>query len=213
MADKPVKKVAFISSYPPRKCGIATFSSDLIENVQLCAGNRFEPLVVAVRNEELTYEHPVKFEIRQNVKNDYVCAADYLNFSHIDAVSVQHEFGLFGGDAGSYLSLLLKRLKSPVITTLHTVLDDPPDEYRKSMIDVCEASYKVITMNKRGVQMLQDIYGVEKEKIQLIAHGIPDLPFVDNNYYKHKFSMEGRRTILTFGLPKNQNKKIQHPPN
>jgi glycosyltransferase involved in cell wall biosynthesis len=208
MADKPAKKVAFISSYPPRKCGIATFSSDLIENLQLCGGDRFEPLVVAIRNEELTYEHPVKFEIRQNVKNDYVCAADYLNFSHIDAVSVQHEFGLFGGDAGSYLSLLLKRLKAPVITTLHTVLDDPPDEYYKSMIGVCQASHRVITMNKRGVQMLQDIYGVEKEKIQLIAHGIPDLPFVDNNYYKHKFGMEGRTTILTFGLL-SKNKGIE----
>ncbi len=201
MAKGPPKKVAFISSFLPRKCGIATFSSDLIDNTATAAKGEFEPLVVAMRSDnDLKYKDPVKFEIRQNVKNDYICAADYINFSHIDVVSVQHEFGLFGGDAGSYLSLLLDRLKAPTITTLHTVLDDPNPAYHKSLVDVCNASYKVITMNERGVDMLRDIYGISGKKVQLIAHGIPDLPFVDSNYYKHKSGMEGRRTILTFGL-------------
>jgi glycosyltransferase involved in cell wall biosynthesis len=203
------RKIAFITSYPPRKCGIATFCNDLIENVTLASGEDFEPLVVAMRSDdELKYDAPVKFEIRQNVKNDYICAADYINFSHVDVVSVQHEFGLFGGEAGSYLNLLLKRLNAPVITTLHTVLNDPHEDYYKSMVDVCNASHKIIPMNERGVSMLEDIYGISGEKVELVPHGIPDLPFVDNNYYKHKFGMEGRRTILTFGLL-SKNKGIE----
>lgn len=201
MAKSTTKKVAFISSFLPRKCGIATFTSDLIKNSALSAKGAFEPLVVAMRSDnDLKYEDPVKFEIRQNVKNDYICAADYINFSHVDVVSVQHEFGLFGGEGGSYLSLLLNRLKAPVLTTLHTVLDNPIPAYRKSLVDICKASYQVITMNERGIDMLRDIYSIAGKKVLLIPHGIPDLPFVDNYYYKHKFGMEGRRTILTFGL-------------
>jgi glycosyltransferase involved in cell wall biosynthesis len=208
MTKSSLKKVVFISSFPPRKCGIATFASDLIKNTALAAKGEFEPLVVAMRSEGLKYEDPVKFEIRQNVKSDYICAADYINFSHVDIVCVQHEFGLFGGDAGSYLSLLLNRLKAPVITTLHTVIDEPNEAHHKSLGDVCKASYNVITMNERGVSMLRDIYKIPSKKIKLIAHGIPDLPFVDSNYYKHKFGLEDRRTILTFGLL-NRNKGIE----
>ncbi|MFC1738728.1 glycosyltransferase [Planctomycetota bacterium] len=203
------KKVAFISSFPPRKCGIATFTTDLIKSVTAAAKSKFEPLVVAMRSDsELTYNDPVKFEIRQDVKKDYISAADYINFSHVDLVSVQHEFGLFGGEAGSYLNLLLNRLNAPVITTLHTVLEEPETSYYRSLINVCNASYKIVTMNERGVDMLRDIYGIDEKKIELIPHGIPDLAFVDNYYYKHKFGMEGKRTILTFGLL-NKNKNIE----
>ncbi len=208
MTKSTAKKVVFISSFPPRKCGIATFTSDLIDSIDLAAKGEFEPLVVAMRSEGNKYDDPVKFEIRQNVKSDYICAADYINFSHVDIVSVQHEFGLFGGEAGSYLSLLLNRLKAPVITTLHTILDDPSPPYYKSLVDICKASYRVITMNERGVSMLRDIYNIPTRKIKLLAHGIPDLPFVDSNYYKHKFGLEDRRTILTFGLL-NKNKGIE----
>jgi len=209
MAKGPAKKVVFISSFPPRKCGIATFTSDLIKNTVSAAKGELKPQVVAMRSDnELKYAEPVKFEIRQNVKSDYICAADYINFSHIDLVCAQHEFGLFGGEAGAYLSLLLNRLKSPIITTLHTVLDDPNPAYHKSLVEVCNASYKVITMNKRGISMLHEIYGIQGKKVELIAHGIPDLPFVDSNYYKHKFGMEERKTILTFGLL-NKNKGIE----
>jgi len=201
MARSQGKRVVFISSFLPRKCGIATFSSDLIKHIRLAAGKDFEPLVVAMQSDdEYQYSEPVKFEIRQNVKKDYLSAADYINFSHVDVVSVQHEFGLFGGEGGSDLNLLLGRLNAPVITTLHTVLAEPSPEYYKSLVDVCDRSHKLIVMNKRGTTMLREIYGISSKKIQLIPHGIPDLPFVDSNYYKHKFGMEGRRTILTFGL-------------
>ena len=208
MAKGTPRKVAFISSFPPRRCGIATFTSDLIKSTAVAARDEFEPLVVAMRSGDLKYKDPVKFEIRQEVKNDYICAADYINFSHVDVVSVQHEFGLFGGEAGSYLTLLLNKLNAPVITTLHTVLNDPDPAYYKSLVDVCNASYKVVTMNERGVDMLRDVYGISGKKVELVAHGIPDLPFVDSNYYKYKFGMEGRRTILTFGLL-SKNKGIE----
>jgi glycosyltransferase involved in cell wall biosynthesis len=209
MVRSTTKKVAFISSFPPRRCGIATFASDLSNSLKSCAKGQFEPLVVAIRqDDDQKYAAPVRFEIRQDVKNDYICAADYINFSHVDLVSVQHEFGLFGGEAGSYLTLLLNRLNVPVITTLHTILEDPDPSNYKSMTDVCNASYKVITMNEYGVSMLQDIYGISEKKIELIPHGVPDLSFVDTNYYKHKFGMERRKTILTFGLL-SQNKGIE----
>jgi glycosyltransferase involved in cell wall biosynthesis len=209
MAKGVVKKVAFISSFKPRRCGIATFSSDLITNLTAAAKGRFEPMVVAMRaGDSHTYSEPVKFEVRQEVKNDYVCAADYLNFSHVDVVSLQHEFGLFGGPAGSYINILLNRLNAPVITTLHTILDDPSPDYYQALVDVCSASYNIITMNERGIRMLRDIYGQPDSRIKLIPHGIPDLSFVDSNYYKHKFGMDGRKTILTFGLL-SKNKGIE----
>ena len=196
-----VKKVAFISSYLPRKCGIATFTADLIHNTGLAGGGEFEPLVIAVQSgPELKYEKPVGLKIRKDVRYDYIRAADYINFSDVDIVSVQHEFGLFDGEGGSHLSLLLKRLNKPVIATMHTVLERPSAEYFDSLTDVCEASDKVIVMNKRGIRMLRDIYDVPAHKIELVPHGIPDLPFSDSSYCKRKLGLDGRKIILTFGL-------------
>jgi len=201
MLRETAKGVAFVSSYAPRKCGIATFTSDLIANIKLASGGKFDPVIVAMDGEdELEYDESVGLTIHRNVKYDYIRAADYINFSDVDAVSVQHEFGLFGGDGGEYLSLLLERLNKPVITTLHTVIEKPSVEYFYSLVDVCEASDKVIVMNRRGIKMLQNTYGVPESKIELIPHGIPDLPFADSNHYKSKLGMAGRKTILTFGL-------------
>ncbi|MHC4483050.1 MAG: glycosyltransferase family 4 protein, partial [Planctomycetota bacterium] len=195
------EKIAFISSYSPRKCGIATFTSDLIYSMGLAGGEEFEPLVIAIQSgPELEYEKRVKLKIRKDVKYDYISAADYINFSDVDVVSVQHEFGLFGGEGGSHLSLLLKRLNKPVVATLHTVLERPPAEYFNSLADVCGASTKVIVMNKRGIRMLRDTYDVPAQKIELIPHGIPDLPFADTYHYKQKLGLGGRKVILTFGL-------------
>jgi glycosyltransferase involved in cell wall biosynthesis len=203
------KKVAFISSYLPRQCGIATFTSDLITNMKLAGGGEFEPHVFAMQSgTRLEYDKTVKSKICKNVKYDYILAAEDINCSDADLVCVQHEFGLFGGDGGSYLDLLLKRLHKPVITTLHTILEDPPKAYSDSLTDVCEASDKVIVMNKRGIRILRQIYGVAEEKIELIPHGIPDLPFTDSNYYKRQLGMLGRKTILTFGLL-SRNKGIE----
>jgi len=201
MAKSSARKVAFISPFPPRRCGIAVFTSDLVRSIGAAGGKDFEPLVVAMQSGSgCQYANPVKFEIRRNVKNDYVCAADYINFSHVDLVSIQHEFGLFGGDAGSHLNLLVRRINAPIVTTLHTILDEPESAYYKSLVSVCEASQRVIVMNERGIKMLRQVYGEPAKNVEVIPHGIPDLPFVDSSYYKHKFGMDGRRTILTFGL-------------
>lgn len=203
------KRIAFISSYTPRRCGIATFTSDLIENVGLAGPDAFEPEVVAMESRGLLeYDEPVKCRVRKDITDDYISAADYLNRSGVDVVSVQHEFGLFGGSGGSYLGLLLKRLKKPVITTLHTVLEKPPPECFDSLTEICEASEKVIVMNKRGVGMLTDIYGVPGRKIVLIPHGIPDLPFTDTEQCKRSLGLADRKTILTFGLL-SRNKGIE----
>jgi glycosyltransferase involved in cell wall biosynthesis len=209
IAREPAKKVAFISSYTPKKCGIATFTSDLIKNMESAGRQEFQPVVIAMESgAQLQYDKPVKLKIRKDDRYDYIRAADYINFSDIDIVSIQHEFGLFGGKAGSYLSLLLERVNKPVITTLHTVLEKSPAAYFNSLADVCEASEKLIVMNKRGVRILRNIYRLPEGKIKLIPHGMPDLPFADSNYYKRKLGIGGRKTILTFGLL-NKNKGIE----
>jgi hypothetical protein len=177
MMRQLAKRVAFISSCKPRKCGIATFTSDLIANIKLASDGEFEPVIIAVEGkDELEYSESVELRIRRDVTHDYIRAANYINLSDVDVVSVQHEFGLFGGEGGSYLNLLLGRLNKPVVTTLHTVLERPPVGYFYSLMDVCEASDKVVVMNKRGIKMLGNTYGLPKSKMELIPHGIPDNP-------------------------------------
>jgi glycosyltransferase involved in cell wall biosynthesis len=157
--------------------------------------------VFALRNgEQCGYSEPVEFTVRQDIKSDYLEACDYINSEEFDAVSLQHEFGLFGGDGGSFINLLLKRLKVPIFTTLHTVLEKPEHHYFNSLIDVCNNSCKVIVMNRRGIDMLTGIYGVHSRKIELIPHGIPDIPFNHISFYKRKLGLQGRKVILTFGL-------------
>ncbi|MFV1951020.1 MAG: glycosyltransferase [Nitrospinota bacterium] len=202
------RNIAFVSSFLPRKCGIATFTSDLIENVKRSAGHRLSPLVVAMEGNQKFDNDIVKFEIRRNVKNDYISAADYINFSGISLVSIQHEYGLFGGNCGSYISLLLNRLNKPIITTLHTILDEPAEYQYKILCDIADASYKIVVMSHRGITMLKEIYNVPEEKIEFVPHGMPDLPFVDSNDFKHELGFEGRKIILTFGLL-NRDKGIE----
>jgi len=201
ISSMPPRKIAFISSFLPRRCGIATFTSDLIKNVRLAAGMDFSPSVVAMQSRnEHQYTTPVEFVLRRDVASDYTDAADYLNSKNVDAVSLQHEFGLFGGAGGSYLGLLLKCLEAPVVTTLHTVLDRPSPEYFNCLAGVCDKSQRIVVMNKRGVGMLTDIYGVPERKISLIPHGIPDISFSRTGSCKRGLSRPGRKVILTFGL-------------
>jgi len=195
------KKIAFISSYMPRKCGIATFTSDLVKSIGSAAGSDCKPSVIALRNgERCSYFKPVEFMVRQDIRSDYLEACDYINSNGFDAVSLQHEFGLFGGQGGSDINLLLKRLRVPVFTTLHTVLEKPEPGYFNSLIDVCDYSHKIVVMNKRGINMLTGVYGVCKRKIELIPHGIPDIPFNHVSSYKRKLGMGDRKVIFTFGL-------------
>src|SRR5256885_4438206 len=159
-------------------------------------------LVVPVNDLAEGYDYPteVRFEIAEQDLPSYLRAADFLNITDVDVVCVEHEFGIFGGPAGSHLLALLRDLKMPIVTTLHTVLRDPNAEQRRVMQELIARSTRLIVMTERGRQMLEAIYHAPPAKIDLIAHGIPDIPFVDPNYYKDQFGVEGRLVLLTFGL-------------
>jgi glycosyltransferase involved in cell wall biosynthesis len=195
------RTIAFISSYPPTRCGIATFTSHLLENIRNASGWAFEPQVVAMQSDSSRrFSEPVKFVIGRDVKCDYMEAADCINASGVDVVSLQHEFGLFGGPGGSHIAGMLKRLEAPVVTTLHTVLEKPTPEHFTRLVDVCDYSERIVVMNERGLDMLERVYGVPSSKVELIPHGIPDVPFGQEELYKRKLGMSGRKVIMTFGL-------------
>ncbi len=204
---RPIK-VSYISTFPPRKCGIATFSSDLLSSMRDVYSegegngeqNNFEVIALNKANEEHNYGREVTFHIRDQHRNDYQRAADFINHSPVDAVSVQHEYGIFGGEDGNYISHLLAGLKKPTITTLHTVLEDPTPGQRQTMMRICEQSVSVVVMAQAAVDILNSVYKIPDEKILLIPHGAPDVPFLDSSYYKDQFQAEGRKVLLTFGL-------------
>ncbi len=194
-------KVAFLGNYVPRHCGIATFTADICESVASEAPD-VECLATAMNDTPEGYDYPdrVRFEVAQNDLDEYRQLADFLNLGRVDLVCLQHEYGIFGGPAGSHLLLAQRRLRMPVVTTLHTVLREPNDIQRQVLTEVCQLSDRVVVMSERSRQYLTEIYGVPAGKVDLIHHGIPDMPFVDPNFYKDMFGVEGRRVILTFGL-------------
>jgi len=196
-----IRKIAFVGDYLPRKCGIATFTTDLLEAV---AGEYPENdcFAVPVNDIKLVYEYPdvVRFEIEEQDLSSYQRAADFINIDNVDVVCLQHEFGIFGGPAGGHLLALLRELRMPIVTTLHTILREPNSEQRRVMQELIMRSTRLVVMAERGRQMLQDIFQAPSAKLDLIPHGIPDIPFVDPNYYKDQFGVEGRVVLLTFGL-------------
>ncbi len=193
--------VVYVGTFVPRTCGIATFTNDLATSIaQEMGGKPYRVVAITDRPEGYDYPPEVTFEIRQNVIRDYARAAEYLNGSSAQIVNLQHEFGIFGGDAGKYLSVLLSHLKKPIITTIHTILDNPSADYREAFEDVVNFSQRLVTMSQKGAMMLQEIYGVPQDKISVIHHGVHDVPFVDSNFYKEKFNVEGLTVLLTFGL-------------
>lgn len=197
----PAQTIAFLGDYLPRKCGIATFTSDLLTAVadEHPEGRCF---AVPVNDIKPGYDYPdvVRFEIEEQDVASYHRAAHFINSSNVDVVSVQHEFGIFGGPAGSHLLELVRRLKVPVVTTLHTVLPQPNFDQRRVMQELITRSSRLVVMTQRGRQILQEAYHAPVAKIDLIPHGIPDVPFLDPNDYKKRFSVEGRLVLLTFGL-------------
>jgi glycosyltransferase involved in cell wall biosynthesis len=205
-----ISKVAFIGGYLPRKCGIATFTTDL-----RCAVAKEHPeircLAVPVNDRAEGYNYPpeVRFEIAEQDLPSYLRAADFLNITDVDVVCIEHEFGIFGGPAGSHLLALLRELRMPVVTTLHTVLREPNEEQRRVMRDLARFSTRLVVMSERGRNFLLEIYGVPAEKIDVIPHGIPDMPFADPNYFKDEFGVAGKQVLLTFGLL-SPNKGIEH---
>ena len=195
------RRIALIGNSLPRRCGIATFTTDL-ECAISKAGSNVQTSIVAMTDHGHTYSYPesVSLEIRDNVVEDYARAAAYLNAGRFDVVSLQHEFGIFGGDAGAHILQLLSRLTMPVVTTLHTVLSDPTAIQRAVLERIIDASSKVVVMAHKGRDLLRTVYSVPDDKIEVIAHGIPDVAFVGPDEAKARLGFEGKSVILTFGL-------------
>jgi glycosyltransferase involved in cell wall biosynthesis len=198
-SSTPLRKVAFLSDYVPRQCGIAAFSADLYAAIS-AQYPAVQYLVVSVSDRDYDYPPEVRFEIADRELQAYRRAADFLNLSETDVVSVQHEFGIFGGRAGSYLLATLSAVRMPVVTTLHTILRSPNANQRRVFEELLRLSTRLVAMTAKGAELLQDIYKVPNEKIDIIPHGVPDVSFVDPNFYKDHFGVEGRPVLLTFGL-------------
>ncbi|MFZ0036323.1 MAG: glycosyltransferase family 4 protein, partial [Candidatus Acidiferrales bacterium] len=194
-------RVAIIGNYLPRKCGIATFTTDLCDAIHAEYGAT-ELLALPVNDIEEGYSYPerIRFELSQDDLASYRQAADFLNFSNIDLVCLQHEYGIFGGPAGSHILELLRRLQMPVVTTLHTVLREPNADQRSVMEEIAALSDRLIVMSRQSAEILHEVFRVPMSKIDLIPHGIPDLAFTDPNFYKDGFGTEGKDVLLTFGL-------------
>ena len=194
-------RIAVVGNYLPRQCGIATFTTDLCDAISTeCGAARL--FAVPVNDTESGYAYPerVRLALAQDDLSSYEQAADFLNFTNFDLVCLQHEYGIFGGPAGSHILGLLRRLKMPVITTLHTVLREPNPDQRRVMEEIAALSDRLIVMSELSSQFLQEIFKVPGNKIDMVPHGVPDLPFLDPNFYKDRFNVEGKAVLLTFGL-------------
>ncbi len=191
-------RIAFVGNYVPRCCGIATFTTDLCAAL---SGNGTECLAVAMndRLERYDYPSPVRFTIEQNDLACYRRAAQFLN-NRADAISLQHEYGIYGGPAGSHILTVLAELRARVVTTLHTVLREPTTEQREVLERVGGLSDRVVVMSRRGAEFLHEIYRIPTEKIDFIPHGVPDFAFVDPSFHKEQFGVPGKSVLMTFGL-------------
>lgn len=195
------QRIAFLGDYLPRLCGIATFTHDLCESVAESAEGT-DCFVGAVNDRLEGYEYPqrVRFELLEKDLDSYRRAADFLNFNNADVLCVQHEFGIYGGPAGSHLLALLKEVRMPVVTTLHTVLHQPDVAQRKVMVELAKRSDRLVVMARKGADILREVYAVPEAKIDIIPHGIPDTVFADSSCFKAQFGVEGRQVLMTFGL-------------
>jgi|HubBroStandDraft_1064217.scaffolds.fasta_scaffold00115_36 glycosyltransferase involved in cell wall biosynthesis len=194
-------RIAVIGNYLPRQCGIATFTTDLCSAISAEYGNA-RLLALPIDDTEEGYDYParVRWSLAQDDLTGYQEAAEFLNFNNIDMVCLQHEYGIFGGPAGSHILHLLRRLKMPLVTTLHTVLREPDPHQLRVMEEIAELSDRLIVMSQLSCQFLQEIFKVPGSKIDMVPHGVPDLPFLDPNFYKDRFGVEGKAVLLTFGL-------------
>ena len=190
-----------IGNYLPRHCGIATFTTDLCGAIAAEYGTA-RLMALPVNDTEERYDYPaqVRWSLAQDDVKSYEDAAEFLNFNNIDMVCLQHEYGIFGGPAGSHILHLLRALKMPLVTTLHTVLREPDPNQMRVMEEIVELSDRLIVMSQLSSQFLQEIFKVPGSKIDMVPHGVPDLPFLDPSFYKDRFGVEGKAVLLTFGL-------------
>jgi len=197
-------KVAFIGTYPPRECGIGTFTNNLYESMFMNGESKeygYEGLVIALNDNELVYEYPpeVKMIIRQEHQEDYLQAVKFINLSGADLCILQHEFGIFGGQSGVYILPLLHRLEVPLVVTLHTILKTPSYNEKAVLQEICKMAHKIVVMSHKAIEFLLSIYDVPEEKIVFIEHGVPDIQF-NQEKSKQEFKLEHKKVLLTFGF-------------
>jgi len=199
--DVGMNKIAYVSSYSPRECGIAIFTKNLVAATNQLGIFR-KPLVVAMNEKEAiyNYERLVKCQIRRDFLEDYVKAAGYVNSSNADLVNLQHEFGLFGGEWGEYINCFLEKIQKPVVSTLHTLSPSFEPKAQTVLKQIVKHSSKIVTMTSTATKILM-AYDVPRSKIEIIQHGCPDVPFVDSNKVKPSlFGLKGKIVLSTFGL-------------
>src|SRR5919197_2227494 len=179
-----LKRVAFIGNYLPRQCGIATFTTDLSEAFSEAFPD-VQTMVLAMNDTPEGYAYPdqVRYELRENSLFDYERAANFLNQQAVDDISLQHEFGIFGGKWGKNILTLLRNVNAPVVTTFHTVLQKPDPEQYEILREVARLSNRVVVMSEHSKKDLVRVYGVPEQKIDFIPHGIHDVPFVDPGFH------------------------------
>ncbi len=196
-----ISRIGFIGNYLPRQCGIATFTTDLCEAIATQYSDT-SCIALPVNDVEAGYAYPprVRFELAEKDIDSYRRAADFLNINSVDLVCLQHEYGIYGGPSGSHILALLRELRMPVVTTFHTILQEPTPDQRRVLQEVAALSDRVVVMSERGVTFLKEVYEVPPEKIDMIPHGIPDVPFVDPSFHKDLFGVEGKTVLLSFGL-------------
>lgn len=192
-------KIAFIGTYPPRECGIGTFTNNKF--MAMVNDGNHEGMVIAVSDHENSYDYPdeVVFTIRQNQQTDYIEAAKFINRSGADICILEHEFGIFGGQSGIYILPLLHRLEIPFMAVFHTVLKTPSYNEKAILTEISKMAARTVVMTNKALEFLTEIYSVPKEKIKIISHGVPDLQF-DQNISKKEFKLENKKVLLTFGL-------------
>jgi glycosyltransferase involved in cell wall biosynthesis len=199
--NNSILNIAFIGNYLPRQCGIATFTTSLCESVA-AAHPALSCFAVPITDTAEGYAYPdrVRFEIEEKNLESYRRAADFLNSNNPDIVCLQHEFGIFGGEDGIFLLSLVRKLRMPLVTTLHTILQEPGKHQRRVMEELIERSAFVVVMTEKAVELLSGVYGAPLARIRLIPHGIPEMPFIDPSFYKGQYDMAEKTVLLTFGL-------------
>lgn len=195
-----LNKVCFLTTYPPKKCGIAVYTKDLVDALNI-HNDSVSSSVIAVneKNASYSYDEKVRWQIRQESEEDYIKAAEEVNSSDINVVNIQHEFGIFGGEWGSYILSFIEALKKPVVTTLHTLQLDLELGGQKVLNEILSKSSAIVVMPNAAIGLLAEL-GVPFKKINVIPHGCPTIPFVDSNSVKPLIGLKNRTVLCTFGL-------------
>jgi len=208
MKNNKKTKIAFLSTYPPRECGLATFTQDLVTAID--GSGEMDTKVIAVTNPgNEVYDSKVISKIAQHEQADYIKMARELNNSDIDLLVIEHEYGIFGGEHGAYILDLINNLEIPLVTTFHTILSKPDPKQQSIINELGKKSEKVITMARNTKPLLKSVYGIDPEKIEVIHHGVPKRPFQSRESMKKKYRYENRQIISTFGLI-GPSKGIEH---